>query len=387
MTSMRVAILGAGGIIAPAIVHDLAESAEAAELVLLDLRSERAAVVAELHGGGKACAMAADARTGLAATLDGVDVLVNSASYRVNLDAMRACLKAGCHYVDLGGLYHLTGEQLELHDEFREAGLLALLGMGSSPGKTNVMAVRAVRELGETPERVDVWAGGRDLDPPDGPSYPYAPRTLVDELTMAPMAARGGEAVELEPLQDGGTFDFPDPIGEGETIYTLHSEVRTFPESFGCTECSFRLSLAPPVLERVRGLIGASDEEIEAAARAAVPSSPSTVSIHAVEASTAGGDAVRVTAITRGMEAWGLGGGIVSTAAPAAAAVRLLARGEIEARGALPPERCIDPDALFGELERRNCSFDVQSGDSRRAGSPPPNSDRGAGGPAEVTTR
>ncbi len=232
--------------------------------------------------------------------------------------------------------------------------------MGSSPGKTNVMAARAVGELGETPERVDVWAGGRDLDPPDGPSYPYAPRTLVDELTMAPMASRGGEAVELRPLQDGGTFDFPDPIGDAETIYTLHSEVRTFPESFGCSECSFRLSLAPAVLERVRDLIGSSDEEIEAAARGAVPSSPRTVSIHAVEASSAGGETVRVTATTRGMEDWGIGGGIVSTAAPAAAAVRLLARGEIEASGALPPERCIDPDALFRELERRNCSFETR---------------------------
>jgi saccharopine dehydrogenase (NAD+, L-lysine-forming) len=359
---VRVAILGAGGIIAPAIVRDLAESEEAAELVLLDLDAGRAAAVAELHGGGKAHAMAVDARSGLAEVLVGVDVLVNAASYRVNLEAMRACLEAGCHYVDLGGLYHLTGKQLDLDEPFREAGLLAVLGLGSSPGKTNVMAVRAVRELGETPGRVDVWAGGRDLDPPDGPSYPYAPRTLVDELTLAPMAARGGEAVELEPLQDGGTFDFPDPIGEGETIYTLHSEVRTFPESFGCTECSFRLSLAPAVLERVRALIGASDEEIEAAARAAVPSSPSTVSIHAVEAAAPGGDAVRVTATTRGIEAWGLGGGIVSTAAPAAAAVRLLARGEIETRGALPPERCIDPDALFVELERRNCLFEVQTG-------------------------
>jgi lysine 6-dehydrogenase len=357
-----VAILGAGGIIAPAIVRDLAESDEAGELALLDLDAERAAAVASMHGGGKARAMSADARAGLATVLDGVDVLVNSASYRVNLDAMRACLEAGCHYVDLGGLYHLTGEQLSLDESFREAGLLAVLGMGSSPGKTNVMAARAVRELGQTPERVDVWAGGRDLDPPMGPSYPYAPRTLVDELTMAPMAVREGEAVELEPLQDGGAFDFHDPIGEGETIYTLHSEVRTFPESFGCTECSFRLSLAPAVLERVRALIGASDEEIEAAARAAVPSSPHTVSIHAVEAVAPGGDAVRVTATTRGMESWGLGGGIVSTAAPAAAAVRLLARGAIEARGAMPPERCIDPEALFAELERRNCSFDTQTG-------------------------
>ena len=356
---MRVAVLGAGGIIAPAIVRDLVESDEAEELLLLDLDEAKARQVAEAHGGPKSRVAQVDARGGLADSLAGVDVLVNSASYRVNLDAMHACLEAGCHYVDLGGLYHLTGKQLELHTAFEEAGLLALLGMGSSPGKTNVMAVQATEHLGATPERVDVWAAGRDLDPPDGPSYPYAPRTLVDELTMAPMASRGGEAVELEPLQDGGAYDFPDPIGSGETIYTLHSEVRTFPESFGCGECTFRLSLAPAVLERTRKLTQADEAEIDRAAAEAVPSSPKTVSVHVIEAE-AGGRTVTVTAITRGMEDWGLGGGIVSTAAPSAAAVRLLARGQIEARGALPPERCVKPGELFPELERRNCSFDIK---------------------------
>jgi hypothetical protein len=33
--------------------------------------------------------------------------------------------------------------------------------------------------------------------------------------------------------------------------------------------------------------------------------------------------------------------------------VWVLARGAVAARGALPPEQCIDPDALFPELERR----------------------------------
>lgn len=356
---MKVAILGAGGIIAPAIVRDLAESEESTELLLLDLDEAKARKVAEAHGGTKSTVARVDARGGLAGSLDGADVLVNSASYRVNLDAMRACLGAGCHYIDLGGLYHLTGQQLELHDDFEAAGLLALLGMGSSPGKTNVMAVQAVAKLGATPKRVDVWAAGRDLDPPDGPSYPYAPRTLVDELTMAPMASRGGEPTELEPLQDGGAYDFPDPIGAGDTIYTLHSEVRTFPESFGCAECTFRLSLAPAVLERTRKLTQAGDAEIAKAAAEAVPASGETVSVHVIEAE-AGGRTVTATAITRGMEEWGLGGGIVSTAAPSAAAVRLLARGQIEARGALPPERCVKPEHLFPELERRNCTFNIE---------------------------
>ncbi|NLT07085.1 MAG: hypothetical protein GXY03_12340 [Solirubrobacterales bacterium] len=358
---MNVAVLGAAGIIAPAIVRDLAESEEVGELLLLDLDGGRAEQVAAEHGGSRARARAVDARGGLAAMLDGVDVLVNSASYRVNLDAMRACLDGGAHYVDLGGLYWLTGDQLELSGEFEAAGLLALLGMGSSPGKTNVMAAKAVAELGGRARRVDVLAAGRDLDPPDGPSYPYSVQTLVDELTMAPMAQRGGEPVALEPLQDGGEVDLPEPIGRAATIYTLHSEVRTFPDSFGCGECSFRLSLAPAVLERVRALTGAGEEAVAAAAEEAVPASARTVSVHRVEAEGEHGDRVTVTAVTRPLEAWGIGGGIISTATPAAAAVRLLARGRIDARGALPPERCVSPDDLFPELERRGCEFDTVS--------------------------
>ena len=359
-TSSRVAVLGAGGTIAPAIVRDLAESEEVAALELLDLDEARAASVATEQGGGKAQPQRVDAREqgALAAVLGGVDVLVNSASYRVNLDAMRACLEAGCHYLDLGGLYWMTGRQLELDDEFRAAGLLGLLGMGSSPGKTNVMAQRAASELGARPERVDVIAAGRDLDPPAGFSVPYALRTLIDELTLPPVAVRDGKPVELEPLTPGSPVDLPEPIGIAETIYTLHSEIRTFPHSFGCSESSFRLSLAPTLLARLRELAGGSEAEIEQAARAALPPSARTVSVHVVEAE-AGGRCVRVTALTRPLAEWGLGGGIVSTAAPAAAAVRLLARGRLETRGVLPPERCVHPDDLFPELARRSCEFAI----------------------------
>ena len=51
---MRVAIAGAGGTIAPAIVRDLAESDEVTELLLIDPARERAQAVADAHGGGKA---------------------------------------------------------------------------------------------------------------------------------------------------------------------------------------------------------------------------------------------------------------------------------------------------------------------------------------------
>jgi saccharopine dehydrogenase (NAD+, L-lysine-forming) len=362
--ALSVAVLGAAGTIAPAIVRDLAESEEVVTMTLLDLDADRAQAVADAHGGGKASARAADARAvdELAELLADADVLVNTASYRINLDAMRACLKAGISYLDLGGLYHVTMQQLQLGPAFEEAGLLGLLGIGSSPGKTNVMAARGVRELGPDPgaiDSIDVFAAGRDpAAPRDGRLHPpYAIQTLLDELTLAPVVLHDGAPVEVAPLAAGGAVDYGDPIGEVDTIYTLHPELATFGESFGCRECSFRLSLKPKLLGALKELVGASPDEVAAAARAAAPQSGETVSVHIVRVVAGSGRTVTVRAVSS--PHFGLGGSIVSTAAPAAASVRLLARGALSATGVLPPERCIEPDDLFAELETRGCSFSV----------------------------
>jgi lysine 6-dehydrogenase len=363
---VSVALLGAAGTIAPAIVRDLAESDEVARMLLLDLDGARAEAVAADHGGGKARAAAADARAvdELAAALSGADVLVNTASYRINLDAMRACLKAGCSYIDLGGLYRVTAQQLQLGPQFERAGLLALLGIGSSPGKTNVMAAHGVRELqaGEGAAAVasiDVFAAGRDPAAADDGRLrpPYAIQTLLDELTLAPVVLRDGRPAEIEPLTSGGRVDFGPPIGEADTIYTLHSELATFGESFGCQTASFRLSLTPALLSRLKELIAASTEQVAKAAREAAPQSAQTVSVHLVKVASDGGWTVSVRA--ESPPHFGLGGSIVSTAAPAAASVRLLARGSLTATGALPPERCVDPDQMFAELESRGCVLSV----------------------------
>ena len=333
-------------------------------MALLDLDRARAEAVAENHGDGKARTREVDATDtdALAAALDGTDVLVNSASYRVNLDAMRACVAAGCHYLDLGGLYWMTLRQLELGPEFERAGLLAVLGIGSSPGKTNLMALAAIQELGEEAGAlsIDVAAAGRDPEAPtDGRlSPPYAIQTLLDELTIEPVVLRDGEVERVSPMSPGGVLDFGEGIGPSETIYTLHSELATFGDSFGAPNASFRLSLAGPLLERLKELAGASADDVAAAGRAAVPQSNRTISVHLVRVGAQGGAAVTMRAVTRSF--FGQGGSVVSTAAPAAATVRLLARGELSATGVHPPERCIEPEAMFAELRGRGCEFTLE---------------------------
>lgn len=365
---ISIAVLGAAGTIAPAIVHDLGVSDEVASMVLLDLDANKAGAVAREHGHRKATAEQIDARDvdALAGAIGraGAGVLLNTASYRINLDAMRACLKARCHYLDLGGLYRVTREQLALSPEFERSGRLAVLGIGSSPGKTNLMAAAAVDRLGEGAEGIDtieICAAGRDpAVPADGRLRPpYAIQTLIDELTLAPVVLEDGRAVEIEPLSPGGSVDYGDPIGRAETIYTLHSELATFGESFGCQNASFRLSLAPALLDRLERLANATPEELQAAARDAASPSNETVSVHLVVARAVDGEIITARAITR--PHFGLGGSVVSTAAPAAACVRLFARGALTATGALPPERCIDPALMFAELETRGCTFNWTS--------------------------
>jgi hypothetical protein len=90
--------------------------------------------------------------------------------------------------------------------------------------------------------------------------------------------------------------------------------------------------------------------------------------VHQVDAFE-NGRRVRMRSVTPPHSAWSLGGGIVSTASPAAAAVRLMARGEVEARGALPPERCLDPERMFAELETRGVVFSLDAEEREAEGS------------------
>src|SRR5439155_24842349 len=83
----------------------------------------------------------------LARALHGAFVVIASLPYRMNLAAMRGAVAAGAHYLDLGGLFHMTRQQLELKRELERAGTMAILGIGSAPGIINVLAKLAARDL------------------------------------------------------------------------------------------------------------------------------------------------------------------------------------------------------------------------------------------------
>ena len=267
-------------------------------------------------------------RDAVRSALDGASVCVNCAAYRLNLDVMHGALDAGAHYVDLGGLYHMTRRQLALDEPFRAAGLTAVLGMGSAPGKTNLLAVAAARRLDAPPTSLAIWAATRD-PAADGHPFPapYAVRTLLDELRLPPVVVRGGEVVEVEPLSGAAQRDFPEPIGRARGIYTLHSELATLPAALPTVrEASFRLCLAPGLVAKLLALPDGAEPE-------PYSQSPRAVAVHVVEAATNGRSVVGMTRPR--------GGSARATAEPAARVAVELLEGRLDRAGVHPPERAI----------------------------------------------
>ena len=275
----------------------------------------------------------------LARALEGAAVVVNAADYRLNLDVMRGALGAGAHYVDLGGLFHVTRQQLELDGEFRSAGLTAVLGLGSAPGKTNLLAAAAARRLGRDPESMEIWATTRDPAAADHPfPAPYSVQTLRDELQMRPVILRDGELEEVDPVSGAATRDFPEPVGSAEGIFTLHSELATLPVSLPTLrEANFRLCLSPGLLEK---LLALEDGELPEP----YTQSPDSVAVHEVEL-RAGEARVVGRTVTRG-------GSARSTSEPAARGAVELAKGRLAKPGVHPPEIAVDdPEAFLALLD------------------------------------
>jgi saccharopine dehydrogenase (NAD+, L-lysine-forming) len=356
-----------------AVVYDLARQQVAVRLIETD--GARGRAVARRYGGGRAAVVEVADASAIAAAADGARVLVNCGPYGLNVAAMRAALEAGCHYIDLGGLFHTTRRQLALHEEFRRARLLAVLGMGSAPGTTNLLAAAAARTMTRV-ESVRVYNGGADFTPGrPALTFGFSPATLLDELSQRPMVFTGGRFRSRRPLS--GAEDFRFDLGTQRVHLSLHSEVATLPLSLaakGVRECSFKIAYEPALVERLRGLIelgladprpgprGVAPRDILLDALRRLPPGPETVDDRdALAVVVEGRDrhgpvAVRYELTARPQRRPPLSAVARNTGFPPAIVARLLVDGLIRARGVHAPETCVPVDTFFRALAARGLS-------------------------------
>jgi len=379
---MKIIVLGGAGLMGRVAVKDLAASEGVDQVVIADRDTDLAHKVADIipAGRSKVSVVHTDVtdHEGLVSTLRGADAVLNAVHYYFNLNVMRGCLKARTHYTDLGGLFHNTHKQLALHNEFAEAGLTAVLGMGSAPGVPNVQARYAADRL-DTIEHIRIYDG--ILPPPgDDIRFGYAIPTIIDELVMPPMVFHDGAFVKETPLAGEEDYWFTPPVGLLRCHLSLHSEVATLPVTFkakGIRECFFKINywgMSPEAFAKVKlladlGFAGAEPVDVRgtpvkprdlltALLADRIPPLDAFVQEPADPTRWTKEIVTEVKGTQNGQELlYRLGtltavGSLPTGVAPSITA-QWLAAGRVPGPGVFPPEAAIAPQPFFDELARR----------------------------------
>ena len=373
---MEVIILGGYGAMAQSTVPDLLESPGVERVGIAGRNLEKAKAFAKPFKDDRAVPMKFDARdqAALVKELKNWGAVINSAWYDLNVPITEAAIKAGIHYIDLGGLYHQCVRQLKLDKQAKDAGVTCVLGTGSTPGTMNVMGMYGASKLDRI-HKVLLRSSGAVVSggEPDKFVPPYAVRTIFDEFSMDAPILRDGKIKFVPALTGLERSEFIPPVGVVEGYYTIHSELVTMPQTLGkgVKEMDFIVAFPPPFTQTIATLVRlglASREETVVEGVKVRPYDVTSTTIdnlpkpkepeldvdiqRCVLIGEKNGNPVtlRYEATTWPHKKWKLGGGVVDTGVPPSIAAQWLLKGKVKEKGTIPPEIAFEPKAYFKDL-------------------------------------
>jgi saccharopine dehydrogenase (NAD+, L-lysine-forming) len=244
---MRTLVVGASGQIGAYTVQDLVEFYRADVIAASRKLPNVKKAMADLKLADRVNFAELDA-TNTSAVVDlvraeKIDTVVNCAWYQTNLSVMDACLRAGAHYTDLGGLFDFTLRQLQLDQKWKDANLNATIGLGSTPGLTNIAGAAGAAKL-EKVDTINIFCTWGNILPAKEPGWPgYSIRTVMDEFTQEPVMWLDEKHVKWSVLSGETTVTMQDPIGKITAYYVKHSEPATMGKYIGkgCRNVTFRI--------------------------------------------------------------------------------------------------------------------------------------------------
>lgn len=226
---MKVIALGCAGHIGSCAVRELVKRAPDIEVVIADKNLEAANALAS-EVGGKTSVKSVDANDyrSLVEAMKGADVVLSTLGpfYVFAEKALKAAIEAKVNFVDIDDDWDATEACLDLNEEAKKANVTAIIGLGATPGITNMMAKYGADQL----DRVDdihtawVWTG---VDPK------MTGTAIVEHyfhaITGNVATYRDGKWVQIPALSDPESLEFSSPIGLFEVSNVGHPEPMSIP--------------------------------------------------------------------------------------------------------------------------------------------------------------
>ena len=368
---MRVLSLGGAGAVCQHATRDLAEFSTFDQIVIGDYDIGAAEKLAAEIGDPRVSAIKVDAGDydGLVRVFGDYDVILNGLPWKYDLTVTKACVEAGVSGLDVS----TEEDQWSYDTAARDKGIIFIPGVGATPGITNAMARRGADQLDQVDEIQINFAAFRCPAP--------SPGLLITFLwefhpqTESRLYYREGEFHWVGPFEGLKMVNFPGPIGEQEVCYIPHPETRTMPKSLGARAVSVHGCFPPQAMRLARAMLESglySGEKIvvkgiETTAfdlmfelLLQMPESKETpLWAYGLVVEVLGqrdGRNLKLTYWNRHppQEEWGGQAAYYKNIAiPLSIGAQMIARGDVKARGVVPPETALDPDIFFAELAKR----------------------------------
>lgn len=367
MSDLRpsVIIVGGAGAMGRWAARSLVRLGTTSQLTIADIDKSRADTLAiELGSGVRSMSLDATDSTALLSAFSCHDVVVNTMGPFAEFfePIFLAALEADCHYFDICDDWQPTLKAFEYDALARKKGLHAVIGLGGSPGSSNLYAMVAADRLDNVDEIYTGWRLSGAVTVPE-PEYPSGRAGAAVEHWLHQVSApiytwQNGQATMAEPLLDL-ELDVPG-IGLAK-VYTMgHPEPLTLPRTFPTMQRSLNIHSGPDWifdhLKETARQYRASEISIrEGAEELLTPPKPRSRGPRqpyqklpvewALAVGTRNGQPKRVAVSSSVDYASQMGG---RTGTPVAVGVELLRRGLIKDIGVHAPESAINPEDFFG---------------------------------------
>ncbi len=371
---MRILALGGAGAVACESTRDLAQFSDFEQIVVAEYDVAAAEQLVAEIGDPRLEVLHFDANDyqAMLRTFPQFDVVMNGLPFKYDLAVNQACVEAGVPGCDLSS----DDPQFALTGAAQRKGITFVPGVGATPGITNMMVRRAMDLLDQV-ETVDIhFAAFRCLAPAPGllattlwefdPGAEQRPTTYFEDGAWQPTT----------PMSGAKRVRFHDQIGEQTVYFVPHDESYTLPESIpGLKRASVRGCFPPHVMRLMGALmeaglltdtpvtVGGQEMKAMDACRDLLWAAPSSqenpVWAYGLVVEVTGTRAGRQVACTYHnehppQESWGgRSAYFKNVGIPLSIGAQMIAHGQVEKKGVVPPELAFSASAFFAELARR----------------------------------
>lgn len=379
-------------------VSILLESPNATSITVADNNYERAKHFVDLVGSDKLKAVEIDVteKNKLIELISSHDFVMNTVGpfYKFASMILDAVIESKKPYVDICDDWKPTLDLLEMDDRAKKEGITAIIGIGASPGITNLMAVVASSKLDEIDDLITAWGYGTGERIGSKPKYFIEPRKFYSKFKDMPAIAnaatmhlfyetleeiptyRGGKFIDIKPLTDADPLQFPG-FKDTYVCHIGHPEPVTLPRVLKVNSVSNLMYMGKAITEVVRKYTQQISNKEQTVSEATIKfgeevrnmrrddefikeyiGMPPGLSVIATGIKE--GRRMKVAIANNQVPFGGMAG---VTSIPLALAAEMLINGEIKKKGVLTPEEAIPDPMEFFDRYAKYCGKNLTGND------------------------